>query len=462
MKKNFVFVLFLVVAFGLVLLYSFIYIYRKQALSDRILPHIYIEGIAVGGLTKKQATEKLSRLYKQRANFKIEIKFEDKTIATISAKSLEFTYPIVSSVDQAYYLGRDNNISALYQYLALNLGKESYGFQLNPIYNRQYLTNFLSELDQAYQKKPVEARFEFSDGRVTVFEPEQLGSKFKTKQALQEIEQKINQQKLKPKKILTIKMHKTILEPKTRLSNINNLGIRELVAVGSSRFAGSISERIHNIQTGAGKLNGLIIKPNEIFSFNKAIGEISSQTGYLPAFVIKSGKTVLDDGGGICQVSTTLFRAALQAGLPIVERTAHAYRVGYYEQDSDPGFDATIYSPSVDLKFKNNYSHALLIQSQIDLTVPSLSFYFYGTKDDRLVEISPTTIWNVAPPPPAEYIDDSSLPQGTTKQVDFSAWGSSTKFTYTVTHTDGKTENQEFVSNFRPWKAIFLVGKGPN
>ena len=115
------------------------------------------------------------------------------------------------------------------------------------------------------------------------------------------------------------------------MTEINTYGIKELVGVGYSRFEGSHAERIHNIRTGSEKLNGMIIKPGETFSFVEALGDISRATGYKQAYIIKEGKTVLGDGGGICQVSSTLFRAALNVGLPIVERNAHAYRVAYYE-----------------------------------------------------------------------------------------------------------------------------------
>src|SRR6185369_11000366 len=112
------------------------------------------------------------------------------------------------------------------------------------------------------------------------------------------------------------------------------------------------------------------------------------------------------DGGGVCQVSTTLFRAALNAGLPIVERHAHAYRVHYYEEDSSPGVDATVYVPTVDLKFKNDTGHYILIQSIIDLTQPRLTFMIYGTNDGRVVNQTAPVVTNIRPAPADKYEDD--------------------------------------------------------
>ena len=206
-------------------------------------------------------------------------------------------------------------------------------------------------------------------------------------------------------------------------------------------------------------MNGIIIKPGETFSFVKAIGDISQATGFLPGFIISQGKTVLGDGGGICQVSTTLYRAALHAGLPIVERTAHAYRVGYYEQDAKPGLDATVFSPSVDLKFTNNYNHALLIQVSVDTNAFTATFQLYGTKDDRQIELTEPIVWNVQPAPPTEYIDDFTLPVGVTKQVDFAASGGSSRYSYKVTKNNQVLFQKEFISHYTPWKAVYLVGK---
>ena len=131
------------------------------------------------------------------------------------------------------------------------------------------------------------------------------------------------------------------------------------------------------------RLNGVLVAPGEEFSFNKALGDVSAGTGYQQAYVIKGGRTVLGDGGGVCQVSTTLFRALLNAGLPITERRAHSYRVGYYEQGFPPGLDATVYYPTTDLKFKNDTSNHILIQSRVEGV--KLIFDIYGPDDGRKV-----------------------------------------------------------------------------
>ncbi|TSC54062.1 MAG: hypothetical protein LiPW16_168, partial [Microgenomates group bacterium LiPW_16] len=226
-----------------------------------------------------------------------------------------------------------------------------------------------------------------------------------------------------------------------------------------SFFRGSIAARVHNISLATLQLNGLLIAPGEVFSFNKAIGEVSATTGYKQAYVIKEKKTVLDDGGGVCQVSTTFFRAALASGLPIEERQAHAYRVAYYEQGGfGPGLDATVYAPRVDLKIKNDTEAFILIQTRVDTKNAVLTFEFYGTSDGRKASIAKPRIWDQVPPPPDLYQDDPSLPKGQVKQIDFAATGLKTAFDWKVTRGEEILQNRTFNSNFAPWQAIYLRG----
>ena len=249
--------------------------------------------------------------------------------------------------------------------------------------------------------------------------------------------------------------------PEIQTADVNNLGIKEMIGKGSSRFAGSIASRIYNIGLASSKFNGILVAPEEVFSFNNALGDVSGYTGYKQAYIIKDGKTILGDGGGVCQVSTTLFRAALAAGLPIVERRAHSYRVSYYEQDSAAGLDATVFAPTTDLKFKNNTPGHLLIQTRFDPKALTLVFEIYGTDDGRIASTTKPVVTSVVPPPPDLYQDDPTLPQGTVKQVDFKAWGAKASFDYVVKKDGEVIFEKTFYSNFKPWQAVYLRGTGP-
>ena len=278
--------------------------------------------------------------------------------------------------------------------------------------NQVYLSSLIDEIAEKIETEPKDAVFEFVDGRVKEFKPEVVGVLVDRPKLALQIETAIKEN------IDTVEISVINEEPKIKTGDINNFGIKELIAVGKSSFDHSIPGRVFNVNLAASRINGVIIPPGEEFSFNKAVGEISRQTGYQTAYVISQGKTVLGDGGGVCQVSTTMFRAALDFGFPITERKAHAYRVGYYEQDSPPGIDATIFSPTTDFKFLNDTGHHILIQSKVDTKNLTMRVEIYGTHDGRKATTTKPVITSQSPAPATVYVDDPTLPKGTRKQID--------------------------------------------
>ncbi len=171
--------------------------------------------------------------------------------------------------------------------------------------------------------------------------------------------------------------------PKTTLGALNNLGIKELIGRGESNFKGSPRNRIHNIKAGIEKLKGTIIKPGEEFSFNKNICPVDKSGGYLPELVILATGTTPEYGGGLCQVSSTLFRAVINSGLPVTQRRNHSYAVQYY---APQGSDATTYCGGIDLKFRNDTPSTILVWPYIK-DEAMLVFDFYGTKDGREIVV---------------------------------------------------------------------------
>lgn len=312
-----------------------------------------------------------------------------------------------------------------------------------------YLKKIAAEVDQEVQ----EGLFEFNPNtkRVTAFKPSQQGQKLDAQKAVNLISDTLANPSAK-----VVNLPVEIIKPKIATSDVNSLGIKELVGRGVSNFAGSIPNRIYNINLAASRINGVLIAPNQIFSFNQTVGDITEATGFKKAYVIKEGRTVLDDGGGVCQVSTTIFRAVLNAGLPVVKRTAHAYRVSYYEQDFPPGLDATVFYPSVDFQFKNDTESHLLIQAYTVGT--TLYVDLYGTSDGRAVNLTKPSVTNQVPPPPELRQDDPTLPKGTIKQVDWAAWGATVTFQRTVTRNNETLINETWKSVFKPWQAVYLVG----
>ncbi len=235
--------------------------------------------------------------------------------------------------------------------------------------------------------------------------------------------------------------------------NAATLNIKEIVGVGTSNFALSPPNRRHNIATGAAALSGLLIKPGQEFSTIKALGDIGAASGYLPELVIKGKKTVPEYGGGLCQVGTTMFRVAINAGLPITERQNHSYRVVYYEP---AGTDATIYSPQPDLKFMNDTGNYLLIQSAIKGNI--LTFTLWGTRDGRAASSTYPVIYNIVKPPAPNLIPTTDLKPGQQKCSESAHNGADAYFDYMVTYPDGKKTSRRFKSHYVPWQKVCLVG----
>ncbi len=252
-------------------------------------------------------------------------------------------------------------------------------FNLNKIYT------FIKQLSPKINVPSVEPVLKIQDNRATSFTPPQTG-----------LEINIYSSTLAAESVLenggnNLELKISESPPKTSLSELNGLGINELVGEGVSAFKGSPNNRRHNIAVGLEKFKGIIIPPNEEFSFNQYLGPVTAEVGFLPELVIKGSEgTIPELGGGLCQVSTTVFRAAMSAGFPITDRRNHAYAVQYY---SPQGTDATIYPGSADLKFINDTPASILVWAY-EKDPNTLIFDFYGTKDGRQVTLEKPIVYD--------------------------------------------------------------------
>ncbi len=243
-------------------------------------------------------------------------------------------------------------------------------------FNKEKIENYLIKISPVINREPINAQLTVENGKVTAFALSQPGIRLRVEKTAEILAKNITD----GKKETEILVKET--EPEITIENIENLGITSLLGKGQSNFWGSSKNRIHNIKIGSVKFHGTLIKPGEEFSFNKTLGPIGPNQGYLPEQVIKKDKIVPEYGGGLCQVSTTFFRAAIKSGLKITERYPHAFPVRYYDPQ---GFDATVYSPHPDLRFINDTPNNVLIQTKIEGY--NLIFEIYGTDDGRKVEI---------------------------------------------------------------------------
>ncbi len=229
-------------------------------------------------------------------------------------------------------------------------------------------------------------------------------------------------------------------------------GISEVLAVGKSNFSGSSNSRKQNIQAGARLFNGTIIPKGKTFSFNTILGSVDEKYGFVKELVIKGNKNEKELGGGLCQVSTTAFRAAFTGGLPIIERRNHSYSVPYYKPF---GLDAAIYLGVTDFRFRNNTPGNILIQTFTEGN--DLYFVFYGTRDDRQIRFEGPFISNYRVAPETQVFETDDLPVGETKIISDAHAGFRAEWIREVIK-NGTKEEDNIVSNYRPWPAKVLKG----
>ncbi|HOZ38535.1 MAG TPA: VanW family protein [Anaerolineaceae bacterium] len=334
------------------------------------------------------------------------------------------------------------------------------GYQLS--LNRQSLLNYLSSIAPSLRVEPVNARMYFNDERseIEVIQNAVIGKGLDLEQSVDQIIQQLQAGQHQA----TLVMQD--VEPAVRDdSTAASLGITELVYEGNSYFYGSSADRLQNIRTAAASFHGVMVAPGEVFSMAKYLTDISLENGYAEAIIIVGDQSVRGVGGGVCQVSTTLFRTAFFAGFPIVERYPHAYRVSYYEQNANgwvdtnlAGLDATVYVPMVDFKFRNDTPYWILMETYT--TNYSLTWKFYSTSDGRSVDWNTTGVTNVTPPPEPVYREDPTLPKDTIKQVDWAVNGASVSVQRTV-YKDGSVYFTDYIhTTYVPWPDGYNYGPG--
>ncbi len=346
-----------------------------------------------------------------------------------------------SSSDQKWEINKKD----LANWLSLEAINDQIGLGPDKTVIKKYLEETIAK---EVNIEPQAGKFNKVNNRLEQFTPGRDGRKLNLEQSALAIEQALkNQEKTATLIIDEIKNPLNENDPST-------LGIIEIIGTGQSDFSGSTANRIHNIRTGTNQVSGHLLQPGEEFSLVSLLGEIDASSGYKTELVIKEGKTMPEYGGGLCQVATTLFRAALASGLPITQRKNHSYRVSYYEP---AGTDAAVYIPWPDLRFINDTAHPILILGE--LSGRKLYFNFWGTKDGRLVEQTKPTIYNIVKPPAKKLIETTDLKPGQVKCTEKAHNGADTYFDYKVTYTSGEAKNKRFSSHYVPWQEVCLVGK---
>lgn len=319
------------------------------------------------------------------------------------------------------------------------------------------LRSWLAQYAEQIAREPERARFYFDDptGELVLVEPHVNGRELDIDATIAQF----NEQVTTPNRSVPFVINEVVPVVNSE-ATAEELGITELVAERTTWFYGSSAERKHNIARSASNFYGIVVAPGEQFSFNKYLGDISEEDGYKPSLIIYGGQTIEGLGGGVCQVSTTLFQTVFWGGFDIGSRLAHAYQVGYYEDGEGTGMDATVFSPLVDFTFTNNTEHYLLIENYYNEVYESLTFKIYSTDIGRRVEKN-MAYDNVSAPLADQWEYNPELEYGEIQQIEWAAEGATVTVERTVYNFAEEVRDQDFlVSNYIPWGNVYQYGPG--
>jgi len=380
----------------------------------------------------------------------------------ILSQPLVFTAPDLDSDEDLTWTIEPEDLAAMLIIYRADAEDEGENSSIRLGINDSLFNFYLSSLEPGLRVNPVNARLLFNDdtGQLEILESAVIGRNLDVDGSIELIKTALFDGEHRIPLVF-------ITDPPavTDDATAEELGVIELVEEYTSFFFGSGPSRVQNIRAASARFHGLLIAPGETFSMARALGNISLDSGYAEAPIIYGDQTIQAVGGGVCQVSTTLFRIAFFGGFPIVERHPHSYRVSYYEQNWDgtrnprlAGLDAAVYVPIVDLKFTNDTDHWILMETYATNT--SLTWRFYSTDDGRRVEWETTGPTNVVPAPEPLYRENPDLPKGRIEQVDYQADGADVNVTRTVYINDQVHFSDSIFTRFRAWQAVFDYGPG--
>jgi len=378
----------------------------------------------------------------------------------ILSQPLTLTLPEGSSGDKTAWQLDPPTLAQMLTFVKVENGSAAnYQVTINKTLFRAYLTSIAPEMDQV----PENARFTFNDEThlLEVIQPAKIGRTLDFDASLAAIDQNLTAGNHTIPLVFSINNPQIMDDAKG-----SDLGVTELVSSYTTYFRGSATDRVKNIQTAAARFHGLMVAPGATLSMSDVLGNISLDNGYAEALIILGDQTIKGVGGGVCQVSTALFRTVFFGGYPIVERHAHAYRVGYYEQTATghnadlAGLDATVFVPLVDFKFTNDTPYWLLMETYVSTKNYTLTWKFYSTKDGRTVDWQTTGVTNLEDPPDPVYRENPDLSSGTIKQVDWAVQGADVKVTRDVTRDGVVLYHDVFSTHYQAWRDTFEYGPG--
>lgn len=463
--------------------------------KNTIVSGVKIEGIDVSGLSAEEAKGKLETIYTEKLETEIPVQYNEYE-TTINANLFETKYNIEDAVKKAIEIGKEGNIfENNYKILFALIGKQDIKVEMQ--LNEEAAKKIIEDLGTNLPGVVIESSYYIEDNKLIITKG-QAGVKIDTDKLLEELKEKLKgTEKItdyitipvteeQPTAIDIDKIHEEIYKevkdayytqnpfeihpeeegidfdveaakkaleedkeeyeidlkitkPKVTTSQIGTEAFPDQLATFRTNYDGGDKDRTTNLQLACNKINGKVVMPNETFSYNKTLGARTAAAGYKNAKVYEAGQVVDGIGGGICQISTTLYNAVLRANLEIVERRNHQFVTSYVEA----GMDATVVYGMTDFKFKNTRKYPVKIIASAKNGVATVSLY--GIKESEEYTFSFRTVTVSTIPTSTKYIDDATLPAGTEKVKQKGANGKKTE-TYMTKMLNGKIVETKILS----------------
>lgn len=416
--------------------------------KDKKIPkNVYLNKVDIGGKTFSEIESLINKKVKQQEDREIRITFtyDEKTqLHKFKLKDLGYITNAEDVKNQiSLILYNDlNPIEKIKQYIDIRKKGRSYEITQDVEYNKFQIC--INKFDFSKLPKPVNAKHIYENGQIKIIN-EVSGVEADKKKLFEELLGSLNSTQkdfILYTKELKAQVTKEILKAQ---------GIKERIASFTTSFSASNIPRSSNIRLATKMINGTIIAPGETFSFNKVVGPRTRAKGFQEAGIYINGNLDQGLGGGICQVSTTLYNAALLADLDIVERDNHSLTVHYVPLSRD----AAVNYGSKDLKFKNNTNYYLYIHA--NCTQSTVTFTLFSTRGNRRIELISKTIGRIDSP--IEYLDDPQLYSGYQYIQEKGRTGYESKLIRRI-YENGKLVKEEVVSHdkYKPIPTVIRKG----
>ncbi len=412
--------------------------------STAIYKGVTINGVSVGGLNTIEASKYLEDRFEENLINKIMKLRYKEYVLEIKYGEIGVTYDYYSASKKAYKVGRQGNIDERVKSIFLS---KFYGKDINMelIYDNHKISSIMNRVKNNINVESKDAEIKFVNNR-PVITSEIVGKKI--------------QEDLLKQRIIDSLLHKDIVEIPViedipRLTHEILSKITTKIGTFSTSFSGSTEGRIHNIELAAESIDGKLILPNEVFSFNETTGDRNTEAGYKESIVIVDGDYTSGVGGGVCQVSSTLYNALLLADMEIIERHPHSIPASYVHS----GRDAAVAYNYLDLKFRNILDVPVYLKAKINGTTLFIDIFSKKNDSGRVIKIESDIVEKIEPE--IEESVDELMNSGEKTVVQKGRYGYKVK-TYKIVLFNGKEESRELITNdyYKPKK--YIIKKGPD